>query len=64
MYSVHCGYCLLLTLSALSRFSAEKKKNVENFIANFSFHAIEKNFKYFFLAQLIELFHRTMKKKN
>ena len=53
-----------LTISAPCRFSAEKNIFFRKFYIYFSFYAREKNFKYSsFFSQLIQLFHRTMKKK-
>ena len=58
----------LLTVSAPSRFLAKKKKNdFGNFIDTLIFYAeIDLEvcffFFFFFLSQLIERFHRTMKK--
>ena len=52
-----------LTLSAPSRFSAEKKMFFfRKFYSYFDFDFREKNVKLFLSSQLIELFHRTMKK--
>ena len=64
-------YRFFFTLSAPSRFLAKKKKKKEErkkvfrkFNTYFSFYVREMNLESIFLSQLIELFHRTMKKKK
>ena len=61
-----CMKCYL-ALSAPSRFSEEEKSFLGNFIASyfsFFFMLKRKILSSFFFSQLIELFHRTMKKKK